>query len=90
MNINVEKLGNKDLPKFIELIRLFENVFEMKNFELPDAAYLQQLLENETFFVFVAVSDNKVIAGLTSYALQQYYSKSTLAYIYDFAVQTNF
>jgi len=38
--------------------------------------------------VFVALLDNKVVGGLTSYIMQQYYSTSPLVYIYDLAVKT--
>ena len=90
MNISIEKLQSTDIKKFTELIGLFENVFEMKNFQIPDEIYLQRLLENEAFFVFVALENNKVAGGLTSYILQQYYSKSPLVYIFDLAVKTEF
>jgi aminoglycoside 3-N-acetyltransferase I len=90
MSIEIKKLGKQDIDKFIELIRVFEDVFEMKNFKMPDKNYLQQLLEKNSFFVFVALSDDKVIAGLTSYTLQQYYSTSPLVYLYDLAVKTEF
>lgn len=90
MGITIKKLNTKDVERFQELIRLFEVVFEMKGFTMPDESYLQQVLENEGFFVFVALRDNKVVGGLTSYTLQQYYSKLPLVYIYDLAVETEF
>ena len=65
-----------------------KDVFEMKNFIMPDEIYLQQLLEKDDFFVFVALLDNKVVGGLTSYTMHQYYSKSPLVYIFDLAVKT--
>jgi len=88
MNVKVEKLNHNEIDKFTELIRVFEEVFEMKNFDIPDEIYLQQLLANDDFFVFVALLDNKVVGGLTSYIMQQYYSKSPLVYIFDLAVKT--
>jgi aminoglycoside 3-N-acetyltransferase I len=90
MKVKIKKLGNQEIDKFKELIQLFENVFEMKNFEMPDENYLQQLLEEDSFFVFVALLQDKVVGGLTSYTLQQYYSESPLVYIYDLAVKTEF
>jgi len=90
MNVEIKKLDNRGIDKFKDLIRLFENVFEMKNFEMPDENYLQQLLEKDSFFVFVALSHDEVVGGLTSYTLQQYYSKLPLVYIYDLAVKTEF
>ena len=90
MNLQIRKLNSHDLDKFIALIRVFENVFEMKNFKIPNQGHLEKLLENDSFFVFVALIDGKVIGGLTSYTLQQYYSDRALVYIYDLAVLTEF
>ena len=89
MDIKIEKLNRNQVNKFIELIRLFEDVFEMKNFNMPDEIYLQRLLAKDDSFVFVALLDNKVVGGLTSYIMHQYYSKFPLVYIFDLAVQTN-
>ena len=87
MDVKIEKLDHNDINKFTELIRVFEDVFEMKDFIMPDEIYLQQLLEKDGFFVFVALLDNKVAGGLTSYTMPQYYSKSPLVYIFDLAVK---
>ncbi len=88
-NIQIIKLTNQDLDKFIELIQLFEDVFEMENFQIPHREYLQNQLAKSDFFVFVAILDDEVVGGLTSYTLHQYYSTSPLAYIYDLAVKTS-
>jgi len=88
MNITIKKLNPTDLDKFTQLIRVFEAVFEMENFNIPAEKYLQQLLTKADFFVFVAVLNNRVVGGLTAYILQQYYAVSPLLYIYDLAVET--
>lgn len=90
MDINTERLGPGDIGKFTILIRLFENVFEMKDFQMPEESYLLQLLNSDDFFVVVALHKGQVIGGLTSYILQQYYSRSPLIYIFDLAVKTEF
>lgn len=87
--IKIERLKKGDLAKFIELVRLFEVVFEMKDFSIPDSKYLNGVLNRNDFFVFVAIFEGKVVGGLTTYVLMQYYSKKPLAYIYDLAVDTN-
>lgn len=87
-DLEIKKLSASDLDQFIELIRVFEDVFEMKNFQIPNSNYLQTLLERDDFFVFVSVLNNHVIGGLTSYTLRQYYSEKPLVYIYDLAVLT--
>lgn len=88
MNIKIEKLNPTDLDKFTQLIRLFEAVFEMENFNMPPEKYLQQVLAKADFIVFVAVLDNRVVGGLTAYILHQYYAVSPLVYLYDLAVET--
>ncbi|CAN5314883.1 N/A [soil metagenome] len=90
MNLEIKKLDHQDIDQFIALIRVFEDVFEMKNFKMPDKDYLQKLLEKEDFFAFVALVEDQVVGGLTSYTLQQYYSLRPLVYIYDLAVMTEF
>ncbi|WPP50695.1 GNAT family N-acetyltransferase [Catalinimonas niigatensis] len=90
LSIEIKKLETHDIDQFIALIRVFEDVFEMKAFLMPERHYLQQLLAKDDFFVFVALSEGNVLGGLTSYTLQQYYSTSPLVYIYDLAVQTDF
>ena len=90
MNIEIRKIGKDELRLFRELLRLFEDVFEMKNFVMPPGDYLQQLLEKNDFGVFVALSGGMVIGGLTTYSLQQYYTTTPLVYIYDMAVSREF
>jgi ribosomal protein S18 acetylase RimI-like enzyme len=90
MNLTLRKLTTYDLPFFIELIRVFEDVFEMKDFRMPPEAHLEKLLAKEDFYVFVALQDEKVIGGLTAYRMDQYYSVSPLVYIYDLAVKREF
>jgi len=88
METHVKLLGKEDLAEFIHLINVFEEVFEMKNFQLPPAGHLQQLLSRDDFAVIVATQGNEVIGGLTVYTWQQYYAVKPLAYIYDLAVLT--
>ncbi|TGK50533.1 GNAT family N-acetyltransferase [Leptospira kanakyensis] len=89
-NIEIKKLSSSELSQFIELIRVFEDVFEMKNFQMPSSYYLQTLLDRDDFFVFVSISQNQVIGGLTAYTLSQYYSEKPLVYIFDLAVLTKY
>lgn len=90
MSIKIQKLEYKDLDKFIALIKLFEKVFEMKNFVMPDKEHLIKILSKNDFIVFVALKNSEVIAGLTAYTLEQYYNRKPLAYIYDLAVDTEY
>ncbi|MBX0331724.1 GNAT family N-acetyltransferase [Pontibacter sp. HSC-14F20] len=86
--VEIYRLGKEDLGKFIALIRLFEDIFEMKNFSLPQPDYLQTLLHKHDFYVFVAMLGDRVVGGLTTYVLEQYFSVKPLAYIMDLVVAT--
>lgn len=87
--VKIKRLEERNLTEFVELVKLFEDVFEMKDFSIPDSNHLQNLLSHNNFDIFVALLDNKVVGGLTTYVLEQYYSEKPLAYIYDLAVDTN-
>lgn len=80
------KLERGDVGLFIELIKVFEEVFEMPPFEIPSPNYLSNLLAKEDFLVFVALENHRVIGGLTAYILHQYYAKKPLTYLFDLAV----
>jgi aminoglycoside 3-N-acetyltransferase I len=71
---------------FRELIRVFEAVFEMKEFHMPPDAHLLRLLRKPDFLVLVAKDAGRIVAGLTVYVFDQYYGEKPLAYIYDLAV----
>jgi len=90
MSIDIKKLDRHHLRQFKELLLVFEDVFEMKDYKMPGDNYLQQLLERENFFVFVALEKDRVVGGLTAYMWQQYYSESPLVYVYDLAVRTEY
>lgn len=86
MKTEIQKLRANDIEKLNELISVFQNVFEMENFKRPSEAHLRKLLNKDSFFAVIAKIEEKIIAGLTVYVLDQYYSERPLAYIYDLAV----
>ena len=89
MNQQIKKLEVSDIEKFIELIKLFEDVFEMKEFVMPEKTHLQNLLAQKSFLVFAALSNDKVVGGITAYSMTQYYSVRDAVFIYDLAVGKN-
>lgn len=89
-NMEYKLLTQSDTGAFLELLELFEVVFEMEPFVRPDETYLRALLVSENFFSIVAAKDGRVVGGLTVYVLKQYFSKKPLAYIMDLAVMTQF
>ena len=90
MKTELQILKSNDIDELKELISVFENVFDMENFKRPINTHLQKLLNNENFIAVIAKTENKIIAGLTAYVLDQYYSERPLAYIYDLAVLTEY
>lgn len=87
----VRLIESNEIDLFIQLIGVFEDVFEMEQFVMPAKGHLENLLRDPGFKVFIALdSDKRVIGGLTTYTLSQYYKTSPLAYIYDLAVDRGF
>ncbi|HSY61933.1 MAG TPA: GNAT family N-acetyltransferase [Cytophaga sp.] len=90
MRIEIQKLGSYQIDEFIKLIDVFEEVFEMQHFEAPGIKHLEELLQKDDFYVFVAVSEGTIVGGLTAYSLTQYYSEAPLVYVYDVAVSEKY
>lgn len=88
--MEIRKLYRDEVESFMELILLFEDVFEMKDFKMPDKNHLDQLLKQNGFYVFAAYENSEVIAGLTAYTMDQYYNTLPLVYIFDLAVKREF
>lgn len=86
MKIEIKILAEGDLTEFGELLTVFEKTFEMKHFVPPGNDHLADLLKRDDFIAVVAKAGEQIIAGLTIYTLQQYYSVRPLAYLYDLAV----
>lgn len=74
------------LEKFVQLLHLFQAVFEMDEEALPSIAYLSDLLDDDSFICIAALEGDKVVGGLTGYVLAAYYSEKPSVYLYDLAV----
>jgi GNAT superfamily N-acetyltransferase len=86
VTIKIKKLGAVNIDEFMALIRLFEDVFEMKNFIMPDEKHFRHLLIKDSFIVFAALQDDRVVGGVTAYSLMQYYTTRNAVFLYDLAV----
>jgi aminoglycoside 3-N-acetyltransferase I len=84
--VNLKVLETNQVDDFIRLVMLFEKVFEMKDFKMPDRNHLAKTLTKPGFMAVVAESNNTIVGGATIYTLDQYYSTKPLAYLYDLAV----
>jgi ribosomal protein S18 acetylase RimI-like enzyme len=83
-------LHGQDLKHLTALIKLYEYVFKMQDFKMPDSDYLQKLLTNENIIFYTAIFDNLIVGGLTAHILPSTYFPSSEIYIYDLAVDTQF
>lgn len=88
-DIKIVRLNNSDLERFIELIRLFNEVFEEYHCIGP-SEHLNKLLSKSDFHAIIALRNDIMVGGLTAYELNRYYSDKSELYIYDIAVKTKF
>ncbi|WP_436486458.1 GNAT family N-acetyltransferase [Chitinophaga sp. ARDCPP14] len=90
MNITTQRLTTHHLAEFIELLQVYEAVFDMQDFQMPDKSYLKNLLSGDYLIMYTAMHENAVIGGLTAYVLPSCYARAADIYVYDFAVHTEF
>lgn len=88
--IEIKQLTTEDLLIFKSLVNIFNTVFEEDEPTSGSDASLLKLLSNNNFIALVALSDNQVIAGLTAYELQMYYSDTSEIFLYDMAVKPEY
>ena len=84
--IDIKKLQPGNVHRLAELIKLYEDVFEMENFVMPGKAYLESLLERNGLTFLVALFEGKIVGGLTAHDLPSTYFEANEVYIYDLAV----
>jgi len=84
------QLSINNMEELVKLIKLYENVFEMKPFQYPSHDYLKKILKNENTIFVVAKYEEEIIAGLTAHQLASTYFEANEVYVYDLAVHQNF
>jgi len=82
----ISKIQENNIEQFIELIELLNEVFEEPN-RIATEKQLKKLLKQPGFHAIVAISEDRIIGGLTAYELEQYYYDKSELYIYDIAVK---
>jgi aminoglycoside 3-N-acetyltransferase I len=87
--MEIKKLNSNSLTDFKSLIKIFKDVFE-SDVPITNDEQLGKLLSNPDFLVFVVMSNNKVVGGLTIYVLHRYFGTKPIAYIYDVGVSPDF
>lgn len=88
MHFHCQKLTANDLDDFLQLMKLFERVFETPYPNKPAVNEYQKLLSKAEFICVVAKIDNEVVGGLSAYLMPDYQSERPLVYIRDLAVET--
>ena len=81
------------LQELKSLLVVFGNAFEEPDTyqgAVPSDAYLESLLQDETFIPLVAVVEGHVAAGLAAYVLKKFEQERSEIYIYDLAVDENY
>lgn len=87
--MDIKKLNSDSLIEFKALIEIFKKVFENEE-PIANDEQLGKLLSDPDFFVFVILSNSKVVGGLTIYVLHRYYGTKPTAYIYDVGISPDF
>lgn len=90
MNVEFRKLTENDVGVLTEQIKLYAEVFEVDDFQMPAPSYLQTLLEKDFLIFWAATLDGQVIGGATGYVLPSVYAAASEIYLYDLAVKTEY
>ena len=86
MEVDIKILKSQDLAELNQLLTVFDVVFEYEPYTRPSERHLRYLMNNTRFHAFVATLNDRVIAGLTAYSLDQYHSIKPVLYVQDLAV----
>lgn len=94
MSYSYQRLTTADTAQFGHLMTLFAKVFEDKESyqdNVPDEAYTQTFLANQSHIVLVAITETgEVVGGLVAYSLQKFEQQRSEIYIYDLAVDLEY
>lgn len=82
---SVKRISPQEPEKMRELLEVFHLAFETDKAEIS-TVYLERLLAQPHFWVYIFVQDKVVIGGLTGFVLPRYYQETAEFFIYDIAV----
>jgi aminoglycoside 3-N-acetyltransferase I len=88
-SFRIKVLSANDVEVMREMLAMFGDAFDDRaayTRAQPDDSYLGELLANGAFIAIAAMSDTRVIGGLTAYVLPKFEQVRTEIYIYDLAV----
>lgn len=87
--VEVRRLGCDDLADVDAWLTLFGEAFEdpgAYGAARPDAAYLRELLGDQTFVALAATTGGRIVGALAAYELRKFEQARSEFYIYDLAV----
>jgi aminoglycoside 3-N-acetyltransferase I len=90
MNYTIKKLSKADLAFAKQLFIFFQEDDGIANPELASDKYLQRLISDANYHVFVALDGAKVIGGVTAYELPMYYGPVNEMFLYEIAVRPGY
>jgi aminoglycoside 3-N-acetyltransferase I len=85
--IKIHRLELSQSDVFRSVLMLFEEVFGIPHGAALSEKYLQKLLAEKGFSVFVAMTDEVIVGALTAYTMESYYSEKPFIYLFDLAVR---
>jgi aminoglycoside 3-N-acetyltransferase I len=89
-NAEYTRLQRGDDSKFIELVLLFNKVFDSPDATRVNSDNIGKLLNNSSFVCFAAHIGDRIVGGLTAYELEMYDREGSSMYIYDLAVSREY
>lgn len=85
----IRTLGPDDVASMRAMIAMFGEAFgEPHTYRdsQPGTAYLQRLLDSDTFIALAALKGDQVVGGVAAYVLPKFEQERNEIYIYDLAV----
>ena len=89
MSLRVRRLTADDVDVMRALLLTFGQAFnEVDTYcsNQPNAAYLERLLDGDSFIAVAAMEGDAVIGGIAAYELRKFEQQRSEIYIYDLAV----
>ena len=88
-SFSVHTLGKRDVAMMRAMLAMFGAAFHEQETYIrsqPSQAYLERLLESDTFIALAAIKGDDVVGGIAAYVLPKFEQERSEIYIYDLAV----
>ncbi|MEO9532293.1 MAG: GNAT family N-acetyltransferase [Crocinitomicaceae bacterium] len=83
----IELIKPEEVDKFIELRRIFAEVFE-QDAPILDEDQIKRIRDNRSFIAIGATVGFELVGGLTAHLVTNYYQGGLDLFIYDIAIKT--